>query len=436
MTTDLRGELHRLAEDTTPAAPPRDLWARGTRRKRRLRAVATLVSVGVVVAVAAASVVGLDASRGGAVQPVSGLQDSAIPDRLVTPSRWLPSTAEDGPIGPLAVIAGAEQATSWRGASSNGIIAVSGTTGDYRFLDLAGAAPDNSTVQAPAALSPDGRLVAYWLADPNRPEWVLGIAVYDSTTGEVTRREIPSELGISPDSFSWVSDDRVLASYGVINERRDDGWSSTLDARIWTPAEDRLVDVAGGSVPFRAWPLAGRRFAGQSARGYATWDVVTGERLSNTRLEGAAFGRLSINPRETFAVAIDTESSRRDPRIFMARLQGRQPRLAPVSTDVAASEILGWQDPRHVVLRGKAGNAFGAFAVDVRTGEHTQLVSEERVSWGSPPDYAGRLWRTDTVERPLPPQVLDPRLRAVGGGLAAVALLGGLVMAWRQRARP
>jgi hypothetical protein len=222
MTTDLRDGLHALAERRPPAVPPPDLWRRGVRRQRRVRAavggvVLAAVSLGVL-----GTAVGWDALRTTVPSPAETVTDGATPDRLHTPSPWLDGT-EGEPPGPLAVIAGAERRTGWRGEVVNGWVGVSAATGEYRFLDLPGAvdlgAEDLFGSEADPVLSPDGRAVAYWLAHPERPEWVGGWAVYDTVSGHVVRHPVPSRLGVAPDTLQWTGRDRVLVEHGVITER-------------------------------------------------------------------------------------------------------------------------------------------------------------------------------------------------------------------------
>jgi hypothetical protein len=178
MTTDLRDELARLADGTSPVAPPRDLWSRGVRRRRRTRVATALGTVAAVLAAVLISTVGWDAVR--TTEPAPTATDGlAIPSRLETPSKFTATTG-DGPIGPLAAVAGAEQASSWLGGTTTGLVGVAAATGEYRFLELPDAvdAGDDTLYGArQPALSPDGRSVAYWLRQADHPDRVGGFAV-------------------------------------------------------------------------------------------------------------------------------------------------------------------------------------------------------------------------------------------------------------------
>jgi hypothetical protein len=103
--------------------------------------------------------------------------------------------------------------------------------------------------------------------------------------------------------------------------------------------------------------------------------------------------------------------------------------------DLEVLGLLGWQDAQHVVVRGIVPDTqrrqVGAYAVDLRTGEHRLLVREERDSYGMFPDYAGELWSRPTVAA-TEPVAGDPRT-TVAGGLAVVALVGTFVLVRRRR---
>ena len=93
MTTDLRDELHTLAERRHAAVPPPDLWRRGVRRHRRVRAVAAATVVAAVSLGVLVTTLGWDARRTSDPLPAESLSEGAIPDRLHTPSQWLDGTA-------------------------------------------------------------------------------------------------------------------------------------------------------------------------------------------------------------------------------------------------------------------------------------------------------------------------------------------------------
>ncbi len=438
MTTDLRDELARLADGAPPAAPPGDLWTRGVRRQRRSRALTTLVAAAAVLVAVGVSTVGWDTVRTTEPEPIPTAADArAIPNRLETPSPFTASTA-DGPVGPLAVIAGAERATGWSG-TANGVVGVSAATGEYRFLDLpglVGESDDPFAVEVEPDLSPDGRSVAYWLGQADHPGRVGGFAVYDTVSGGVTRHEVDSDLGLSADGLQWIDADTVLVTFGKVVEIRDDGGAAAgIRSWLWSPVTDRLTDLEGDPTLWEVSPV-GSGFADLGSKALRLWDGDSGERVARVPVTGGRdLQGPSVDPSGRTLVAVKQTSSTITSRLFVGTV-AETVDVQPLRSEVELWELLGWQDEQHVVARGVVpgtGNRVAAvFSVDVRTGDATELVREARESWGAFPQYASDLWTQPTVDRPGPDRVLDPRLRAVGAaGLVLAA--GALVLVVRRR---
>ncbi len=171
-------------------------------------------------------------------------------------------------------------------------------------------------------------------------------------------------------------------------------------------------------------------------RGLAFWGVPSGERLDRVPISGARdVQQLSVDPSGRTVVGVGQIDGMVTSRLFVGKV-GTSIALEPLRSEVELWELLGWQDGRHVVVRGVVpgtGKRVGAvFSVDVRTGEARELVREARESWGAFPQYASDLWSRATADRPGPDHVLDPRLRAAGAA-ALVLVLGGLVLLVRRR---
>lgn len=443
MPTDLRSGLRRLADASGPASPPGDLWSRGVRRRRRVRATSALATGAVVLAAVLAGTAGWDGLVTDGAQPVADPAVPAIPDRLEPPGQWLPSVVEDGPIGPLAAIVGAERGSFWSLSTSTTTVGVSATTGEYRFLDLPNAFDDVSGLDAtPPELSPDGRSVAYWTAQEGRPDRVGGFAVYDTVTGKVTSRSVPSELGLGPDALDWVDAETVLMAFGEVTERRGDGTTvSDIRDRLWTPDAGRLVESEPASSFFQAWPVPEGYAVAPSSRRIVTHSEETGRRIGVIRVTGdEGLRSLTVDPTGTTAAGF-VERSSGPMELWVGDLETRDDEgraaMRELPTDLRlVRPALGWQDATHVVVRASdADDVTGAYAVDVRTGEHTLVVREGPGNYQDYPAYAAALWQVPTVERPRPDRVVDPRLRAAGAGVAALALAGGLLVVRRRRAR-
>jgi hypothetical protein len=448
VTTDLRDELHALAERRPAAVAPPDLWRRGMRRRRRVRTAAAGVVVAAVVLGALGTSVGWEALRTSPPAPAGALADGAIPDRLETPSPWLDGTEEEPP-GRLAVIMGAERRTGWRGEVVNGWVGVSAGTGEYRFLDLPGGVDvgveDIFGSEADPALSPDGRTVAYWLAHPENPEWVGGWAVYDTVSGDVLRHRVPSRLGIAPETLEWTGPGQVLVAHGVVTERKGSstGWSG-MPTVLWSPRTDETTEVDGLQplLVDSVWPT-GSGFATLRGRKVALRLPPEGraERVVRVRTNGDVVGgtvgpdgtRVAFLPHRADLSVRQLMVGQVPPTADGAEVVGTEP--LPLGIDV--HQVVGWKDSEHVLVRGAllgTQNPYaGIYAVDVRTGAHDLLVRETRVSWIGSPDYADELWSRATVTRPGPDRAYDPRWVAGAGVLLAggVALLVG----WRRRAR-
>lgn len=438
MTTDLRDELARLADGTSPVAPPGDLWSRGVRRRRRTRLATALGTVAAVLAAVLLSTVGWDAVR--TTEPAPAATDGLdIPSRLDTPSKFT-ATTSDGPIGPLAAVAGAEQASSWLGGSTNGLVGVAAATGEYRFLELPDALDaGGGTLYGPSepALSPDGRSVAYWLRQADHPDRVGGFAVYDTVSGDVIQHEVASDLGLWADAMTWVGPRTLLLTFGEVTEISSDGSAGEgVRSRLWAPTSDTLTPVQGGDTLSGVSPLKSG-FASMVRRGLASWAVPSGERLGLVTTSGARdLQEVSVDPSGRTVVGMGTSDSTVTSRLVVGEVIDDAVALAPLRSEVALWDLLGWQDAQHVLVRGAVpgtGNRVAAvFSVDVTTGEADELVREARQSWGAFPLYASDLWARPTADRPGPDQVLDPRLRAAGAA-ALVLVLGGLVLRVRRR---
>ncbi|MGN6576366.1 MAG: hypothetical protein ACTHKG_11810 [Nocardioides sp.] len=441
--THLRDELARIADDVATGPVPDDLWRRGVRRQRRTRLTNALATAAVILLVVGAGVIGTELLDRAPAPPAGQESGDAIPSRLVTPSRWLDGTA-DHPPGPIAVLAGAERSDGWWGAMT-GVVAVAAGTGTYRFLDLPDAFYDLTADvlgDVSPVLAPDGREVAYWTRHPERAGWVGGVAVCDTVTGEVLRHELPSDLGVVPELLAWGGDGELVVGYGVVTDRRSDGWSSSSRSPfVWRPATDRVVELtsyfgspdevsptADGFAVLRAHRLELR--SGPSA----ALDRVV--RLTGYR---DAFER-TLDPTASSLVMLPQAADGGAVRKLLVGAVGQQrARLEPLGVDVEVLDLLGWQDPQHVVVRGLVpgtdSRRAGAYAVDVRTGEPRLLVREERVSYGMFPDYAGDLWARPTADRP-DPVGHEPRVVAAGVAAAVLALGLPLLALRRRRARP
>ena len=158
MATNLHDRLADLAEAAPSPTAGGDLWGRGRALGRRR----TAVTVGSALACLVLLVsTGFSWASLAPPQwaPATG-GELEFPDRFFEPSPWLDGTDEAGPIGPLVAVIPAKR-RDWS-TTTNGVVGVSATTGEYRFLDLAGART-NPREPTDVELSPQGGHVAYWI---------------------------------------------------------------------------------------------------------------------------------------------------------------------------------------------------------------------------------------------------------------------------------
>ncbi|WP_193614898.1 hypothetical protein [Nocardioides lijunqiniae] len=445
-------ELAELSEQRPDPGTAAAAAARGRayRRRRLVGTAATLTAS----AAALALIVGISLSRSaGDVEPAPAGAPTGMPRELYEPSPWLPGTADE-PLGTLAAIIPAERAT-WTGRE-DGLVGVSATSGAYRFLDLPGAVPQSLD---DAAISPDGRRVAYWTTGDTRLSAdsstgpVTGVAVYDSDTGAVVRHDIATDHGLQPEGLIWSDAATLLIGYG--QQVTGDGG----------PMEEQGMSTSG---PWLSWRV------GQD--GPAISALTPG-----ADVEDATSGRILVSDHPRYVVTDGEQSSRRvfrirkdlsvSPVVDASGLQvavvsgesqepgytGSNPNKVlvgrlPVRGQGAARElvmrelpgsentfdVVAWADDEHVVLLQAADesswNSPDLVVVDVRTGEERVLLrsAERRTNFLSD-HYATDLFSRAPIAAPEPPHPWDPR---VSTGLAAAVLLAGAVtlIVWRRRA--
>ncbi|WP_182526471.1 hypothetical protein [Nocardioides dongkuii] len=444
----LHDRLAELADDASPAPgearDPGNLWDRGRRYGRRRRGAAAALVVAVLLVLAAGAGSWWQVRPAG-IDPAGGPASLRLPERLYTPSGWTPGTDGTGPVGPLVAVVGAER-SGWTG-SGFGLAGVTGS-GEYAFLDLPGWRDDVSLDGETVALSPDGRRLAYWYAEPGEDEDVdvaSGVAVYDTVTGKTVRHDVEAPLGVTPQSLGWSGETLWVPVWE--HENAPDLGSSVSrfhhvlrwDVGSGEAVEDgprALLSLDGATT----W---GDRLVVQ--RGRTVRSVTAdGEVTSLARLVGRTDGgAVAVSPGGTRLATLGDadprgESSVRPQQVVVAPVparSGADVRPAPVGSE-PVDAIVGWRDDEHVVTLRYASTGAVYETVDVRTGEHRELVRlpAENVSPGTL--VAAEALRAPLVDAPSPPERLDPRLVAAGG--VGLALLVGVVALrlWRRRVQP
>lgn len=441
--TTLHDRLADLADEAPTGGPVPDLWTRGRRVHRRRQAGTVIIAVVVLLVIGS---LGASSWLKARPDPAPAGGSPALPDRIWMPSRWLPGTDDAGELGQLAAVQYAER-SSWN-ETGEGVAGISATTGEYRFLDL----PDAS--QNEVALAPDGRHVAYWYTgatrlSPNSASGpVVGVAVYDTTTGEVVRYAVPTDHGLMTggvETLAWADDDRLVLSYAQYRGGDADSSNDRSSAAngpgilVWEPGSGRAptllrgidgtVDSSTGDgeillldFPRMTWidlddPAHAVSFRGPNVLGVGDTAVDT----SGTRLAGplgnhnpAPISVLRIRPDGTTTPAREVPESG---RTFAVR---------------------AWLDGGHVAAdRRRIGSGIGPSAlydVDLRTGESAEILRFPDDTYGTRTLLATDLLEAPSVTRPAPPRPLDPR--KVAALEASVIVLGlGAVLVWRRRVR-
>jgi hypothetical protein len=458
MPTTLHEQLRDLADEAGQSADPalgRELWRRGRRYSRRRRT-GDLVIAGLTL-VLLAVITGAAWQRAAPPpEPVPADAPAGLPDRIYRPSKWLPGTDEDGPLAQLAALI-PQSRGAWTGNES-GVVGISATTGEYRFLDMPGY------VGGGASLAPDGRHVAYWItgepsATPLTPEDggdpVGGVAIYDTATGESRSHRLTSPHGISTEVLTWIDSGALLISYLHFVGGDDASLMDQSSANSPAVLEWRLADPA----PKQRTPIGREAVFGPDDAGISSYDrtalsvegdiILLGDRIPRglqRRFPGPDVlpTALAVDPTGTRLAAARTGNSSPN-RLVVARLPARGESavldLEGVPERRRCWTVLGWTDQDHLAAlcsRGSPDAGLDKVAVvevDVATGAWTVLVrglgpvDHWSIGW------ATDLWSESVLHAERPPSPIDPRIPVA---LASMTfLLGGAAFVlWRRRVRP
>lgn len=428
--TTLHDRLDDLASDAPApsAAYAGELWVRGRRRRRRQRAASAIVTAAAVAVVAGVVGTGSWWQSAPEPQPWATGEELRLPDDFFTPSPWLPSTSDQGEIGPLVAVLAGE-----RGALLSGdrpaLVGVAAATGEYRLLDL----PYEPALWTSTALSPDGRHLAYWFLreDTVQAEEGMGTAagwaVYDTVTGTVHVEEPDAPYGIGPDALVWS--DGLLWVGHTRWDSPEQSSGTVQPVRVWaaesgeTTSLSRDLDLQGATADGSDLVVAG---AGQ---------IVTlglaGDRRSP--VDRALTGPVVRGPDGRYAGLLDEDGGNVCCQADYPVVVVEDGTARPVPGGARASEVLAWRDESHVaVLQAVPGGDTPRYvAIDVHTGEREVLGTfEEYVGWFWPV-VARDAWAAPVYDAREPDWPAGP-WPWVRGGL--LVLLGAGLL-WRRRAR-
>jgi len=242
MSTDLREELDALARTQTFTPDP-SVWDRGRRARRRDRALAAVVAVGVLGS-ATGLALSLQPDREAGTASTTEVGPGAIPHRIDD----IPADLE--PTTDLAV----GRASAAFVSGSGDAVVITATDGEPHRLALPAWGPD----RAAFALSPDGRRLAFQLQEDRRVE-VLDLETGTSTGVHVGDDTEVDDIGFSPDSswVGWISSavgdaPSVAGRFRVAANRSERAAVTGVLAGV-AIADDGTVALGGAGGGLRTW---------------------------------------------------------------------------------------------------------------------------------------------------------------------------------------
>lgn len=398
---------------------PDALWTHG-RRRQRVRAGAVAAGL-VVVGLLGTATTPVLVERAQRVGPADPADRMVLPDVIRLPGEWEP--AFRGAPGPLVAVGLGTRGGWW--SSRTALWGVSASTGESRFLDL----PDVASGSPPAALSADGRRLAYWFTDEDveahpgtrepggtAPLPAAGVAVVDLDSGDIERWDGETSHGLFTEGLAWAGD-VLWWSAGLLPigedgiRRRTHTWDVRTDQRRvvekGTAARDLFLSTVG--------PAPG----GFVVNGYRLLDVVQGDHVArtvrlDTEIGGSWYGGPALSPDGARVAAVLPFVRDRDgvggeeAPVAVSRADGRRTDFTRVG-DVSASAVLGWRSENEVVIETRRDDVgvYAASVVRVDTGEVVPLVEFRDLQ--EVRSFAADAWAADVIEAPDAPWAPDPR---------------------------
>lgn len=403
MTTELHERLASLADDAPRQLAADGLWQRGRRRQRIRQGI--VAGVAVLVALGGVGLVqGLPGEKPDTAPIVEKDGSGHLPKHVYLPGRWSKGTADEGPIGPLAVL---DFAPAGEGAGDRGgVYGVSAADGTVRYLDIPSVRDGRYPglgVEA-SALSPDGSKVGFVrfagtpdVAGGSTPP-AVGFGVYDTVSGKVTELSDPKAPEISSaDAFemAFTGDSRYL----VTDYSRSSPATSRTDALVlWDVETGRRIQAEGpgrywlpnvGSAPHAAiWSHDDKTWVldpetGRSSTFRLPLDVVTASFSPN----GSGFAYIGSHLSEDKASPW---------RLFVGPSRSR---LREVRLPQDAGAILGWRDPTHVVV-AYDHQKYAVVDVNTLATERGEITGEQNFY---STEFARDLWAGKLVAGVKPP---------------------------------
>lgn len=422
MLTNLLEELAREAPSGGEA--PEQLWRRGRRvaRTQRLGTI-TIAAVACVLLIALGTATWQQRTG---VEPATDTgTGSYLPSRFHEPSPHLPGTDSVGPTGPLIATSEAPR-KGWL-ETTEGLVGVSAETGAYAFLDLPHAA---TTFLFEAALSPDGRHVAYWtkgeVANPIRDregDTINGYAIYDTVTGEVVSQKPRTERGIGHGAFVWFDATHLGVEFG---QMQDCCGSTNHQATVFELSTGRAAAISA-SLDSASTTGAGSVIdANTDAVIIEANGATTPAKIPRTaaRVGGSQFVAMTPDSKRVAAIIGDGSPG-------PISVKGIDDDGDGVPIPGAFSGVIAWLDETHLAALKPRGDGptLDLVSVDVRDGS-TEVLSRSLDNFR----VAINLLGSPVRDQPPPPHPRSPWFLPITASTTlAVAALA--IFAWRRRAR-
>ena len=274
-----------------------------------------------------------------------------------------------------------------------------------------------------------------------------GVAVYDTVTGDVAVRDIPTAHGLIPEGIAWAGD-TVRFTYDTYLAGGSDSeasWNSRFAGQVvwhtgtgaWSieQQESAAVDtfsVSQGSDSFVSPGLMGPDYVVVGPAG-ATADFTVDRFLLDPPHANAKGTRVAGIWQPTRS---GTDTIPR--KVLWAPLVpgavGQRLKMREVPA-FGGNAVVGWRDEDHVVVqRWRAPR--GYFSVDLATGESERLVKLSKWTWGG--SVAANAWASPVVPAAEPDWPMDPRKQAFLISLVVGSSVAGgwvAILFWRRRVR-
>lgn len=435
MSAELRERLGDLADQVPNTPPPPDLWDRGRRYGRRR----TLTQVAVASCCLLLLAVGVSTAWSQLDQPefapARGDAPVHLPDRLYNASPWLPGTDDEGPLGRLVAVIGAQRMTLT--SSSGQLVGVSADTGEYRFLDLPGYGVAESMLGEDApVLSSDGRWLAYLRVDD---EAIVGLGAYDAATGKVRQHELASKHGIADVEMAWVGRELWVSvmHWATAKDGPLGGSSTGQDTVSWDPATGKTsvvgpwLELVGGSVQ--------GGFVSTTEHGFRIVRSTADLFIPVTKVRGDYQWRLDVSLEAkkvagVWAGPADGEGDAKPRAILVGDLpnagSGGTTTLRKVPK-FETTRVLGWRDKQHVLALDSRGH--WVMSVDIETGAAERVTRMPDLNDSPGTVIAYDLLTAPVVDAKEPPRPSDPRKRLTLAAGVALGGLAGIVVLVRRR---